>query len=188
MPLRTKTKAPSRTEAPPVTDTEVAVLGLLAEGGERSGYDLLRAAEGSVGFFWTPAKTQLYAVLRKLVENGFATAREVRQTERPDKTLYRITKLGRMRLRDGLEVVGTTVNKNPLDLRVFFGAHRPREAVIADLEAVRAHARAHLRELEEIERTFDHEEHLFPYLTLLHGKADAAATARWATQALALLR
>ena len=74
MPPRTKT----RTVAPPVTATEVAVLGLLAEG-ERSGYDLLREAERSVGFFWTPAKTQLYAVLRKLVENGFATSRLVRQ-------------------------------------------------------------------------------------------------------------
>src|SRR4051794_27802576 len=51
MPLRTKT----RTSAPPVTATEVAVLGLLADG-ERSGYDLLREAERSVGFFWTPAK------------------------------------------------------------------------------------------------------------------------------------
>src|SRR5262252_689724 len=114
MPLRTKT----RTTAPPVTATEVAVLGLLADG-ERSGYDLLRAAERSVGFFWTPAKTQLYAVLRKLVENGFATARHVRQSDRPDKTLYRVTDAGLDRLRTGLEEVTTTVNKNPLELRIF---------------------------------------------------------------------
>src|SRR6266545_86324 len=118
MSPRTKT----RTAAPPVTATEVAVLGLLMDG-ERSGYDLLRQAERSVGFFWTPAKTQLYAVLRKLVDNGFATARRVRQTER----------------------------------------------------------------LEEIEQTFDHDEHLFGYLTLLRGKANAAADAAWAEQALALL-
>src|SRR5437764_6749362 len=98
MPLRTKTQ----TKAPPVTSTEVAVLGLLTHG-ERSGYDLLRSAEKGVGFFWTPAKTQLYEVLRRLVENGFATAREVRQADRPDKTLYTITREGRARLRDGLD-------------------------------------------------------------------------------------
>src|SRR5215216_3409871 len=98
MSLRTKTTAP------PVTATEVAVLGLLVDG-ECSGYDLLRSAERSVGFFWTPAKTQLYAILRRLVENGFATARHVRQTERPDKTLYRITPAGEERLRAGLEQV-----------------------------------------------------------------------------------
>ena len=182
MPLRTTT----RTDAPPITATEVAVLGLLTHG-ERSGYDLLRTAERSVGFFWTPAKTQLYAVLRKLVENGFATARRVRQADRPDKTLYRITGAGEERLRAGLEQVRSTVNKNPLELRIFFGEHRPREAVVADLEAVRDRARAHLAELEEIEQTFFHEDYFFPYLTLLRGKAMAAADAAWAEQALVLL-
>jgi DNA-binding PadR family transcriptional regulator len=183
MPLRTK----HRTEAPPVTATEVAVLGLLAEG-EHSGYDLLREAERSVGFFWTPAKTQLYAVLRKLVDNGFATSRLVRQHERPDKTLYRLTDLGLERLREGLEQVRSSVNKNPLELRIFFGAHRPPQAVAADLEAVRDNARAHLAELEEIEQTFDHDEHLFPYLTLLRGKENARADIAWAEYALELLR
>ena len=172
--------------APPVTSTEVAVLGLLTDG-ERSGYDLLRAAEQSVGFFWTPAKTQLYAVLRKLVENGFATSRRVRQTDRPDKTLYRISYAGLERLRTGLEQVGSTVNRNPLELRIFYGAHRPREAVIADLERVRDHQREHLAELERIEKTFDHEQYLFQHLTLLRGKETALADIRWAEQALALL-
>jgi DNA-binding PadR family transcriptional regulator len=179
-----RTSAP--VAAPPVTSTEVAVLGLLTDG-EGSGYDLLRAAEQSVGFFWTPAKTQLYAVLRKLVENGFATSKRVRQTDRPDKTLYRITYAGLERLRTGLEQVGSSVNRNPLELRIFYGAHRPREAVIADLEQVRDRAREHLAELERIEETFDHDRHLFPYLTLLRGKETAAADVRWAEQALALL-
>ena len=67
------------------------------------------------------------------------------------------------------------MNKNPLELRIFFGEHRPPEAVVADLEAVRDHAREHLAELEEIEQTFDHDEHLFPYLTLLRGKENARA-------------
>src|SRR5512132_3733039 len=182
MSLRTKTQAVTST----VTSTEVAVLGLLVDG-ERSGYDLLRQAEKSVGFFWTPAKTQLYAVLRKLVAGGFATARHVRQVDRPDKTLYSITDAGKERLREGLEQVQSTVNRNPLELRIFFGEHRPLEAVVADLEAVRDQQRAHLEELEEIERTFDHEEYLFPYLTLLRGKANATADAAWAEQALALL-
>ena len=182
MSLRTRTE----TAAPPVTATEVAVLGLLADG-ERSGYDLLRTAERSVGFFWTPAKTQLYAVLRKLVDNGFATARRVRQLDRPDKTLYRITDSGLDRLRAGLERIGSSVNKNPLELRIFFGEHRPLVAVVADLERLRAGATAHLAELEGIERTFDRDEHLFPYLTLLRGKANAAADAAWAEQALELL-
>src|SRR5215471_3198190 len=182
MPLRTKKKI----EARPTTSTEVAVLGLLTDG-EQSGYDLLRSAERSVGFFWTPAKTQLYAILKRLVDHGYATARHVRQTDRPDKTLYTITEAGLERLRDGLERVGSEVNRNPLDLRIFFGKHRPVENVIADLEAVRDQCRAHLAELERIEQTFNHEEYFFEYLTLLHGKADAEGRARWAQDALRLI-
>ena len=162
------------------------MLGLLADG-EHSGYDLLRAAERSVGFFWTPAKTQLYAVLRKLVDNGFATPRIVRQHERPDKTLYRLTDAGLERLRAGLEQVHSSVNKNPLELRIFFGEHRPLDAVVADLEAVRDRAREHLAELELSEGTFDHDEYLFPYLTLLRGKETARADVAWAERALELL-
>jgi PadR family transcriptional regulator AphA len=169
------------------TATEVAVLGLLTDG-ERSGYDLLRLAEQSVGFFWTPAKTQLYAVLRRLVEHGFATVRRVRQDQRPDKYLYKITALGEERLREGLENVGSNVNKNPLELKIFFGDHRPLGAVVADLEAIRDGAREHLARLGEIEQTFDHDEYLFPYLTLLRGKATAKADAEWATRCLALLK
>jgi len=183
MPTRTKIRPAQLTR---VTPTEVAVLGLLTDG-ERSGYDLLRAAERSIGFFWTPAKTQLYAVLRRLVDQRYATVRRVRQDQRPDKYLYTITRFGEERLREGLEQVGSSVNKNPLELKIFFGDHRPLEAVIADLESVRDDARAHLAELEEIERTFDHDEYLFPYLTLLRGKATAAADVDRAEQCLALL-
>lgn len=182
---------PSRTESPAATKTptatEVAVLGLLTDG-ERSGYDLLREAERSVGFFWTPAKTQLYAILRRLVDEGCATARDVRQQNRPDKRLYAITPSGEERLRAGLERLGPAVNKSPTQLKVFYGRHRPREAVIADLEEIRDAARAKLDELEQIEQTFDHDEHLFPYLALLRGKATASADAEWAERALALLR
>ena len=87
-----------------------------------------------------------------------------------------------------LEQVQSTVNKNPLELRIFFGGHRPLDAVVADLEGVRDGARAHLEELEQIEATFDHAEHVFPYLTLLRGKENARADIAWAEQALELLR
>lgn len=178
---------PARTsETVALSSTECAVLGLLTFG-EQSGYDLLKAAEQSVGFFWTPAKTQLYAVLPKLVDRGLASMRRVPQQDRPDKNLYRITPAGEAALAEGLEHVGGSVNRSPLELRIFFGRHRPPEAVIADLERVRDGAAAHLARLEEIERTFDHDEHVYPWLTLLRGKEQAAADVRWAEQALALL-
>src|SRR4051812_9453950 len=86
-----------------ISATDAALLGLLTQGGELSGYDLQRRAETSGGFFWAPAKSRVYAVLPQLVERGYATSREVVQTGRPNKQLYRVTKAGRAALQVWLE-------------------------------------------------------------------------------------
>src|SRR6476619_8200408 len=119
---------------------------------ERSGYDLLKAIVRSVGFFWTPAKSQLYALLPKLVERGLLEARRIEQDKRPDKTVYRITKTGRAALREGLERASPAVDRNPFELRVFFGEHMRPSAVRAMIEARRDRHRANLALLEEIGR------------------------------------
>jgi DNA-binding PadR family transcriptional regulator len=169
-----------------VTLTECAVLGLLTRG-ERSGYDLLKTIDRSVGFFWTPAKSQLYALLPRLVARGLLSSRRVEQDKRPAKTLYRITPTGRGALREGLEQASPAVDRNPFELRVFFGDHMRPGAVQAMIEARRDHSRAHLAILEEIERGIDVDRDLYPYLTLLAGKENAKAAIRWAEQALRLL-
>src|SRR3954454_768121 len=130
--MRTIPRLTTTTEQ--ITLTECAVLGMLTRK-ERSGYDLLKAIERSVGFFWTPAKSQLYALLPKLVERGLLKARRVEQDKRPDKTLYRITPAGRRALRDGLEQTSPAVDRNPFELRVFFGEHMRPGAVRAMVEA-----------------------------------------------------
>ena len=168
------------------TLTECAVLGLLARR-ERSGYDLLKAIERSVGFFWTPAKSQLYALLPKLVDRGLLAARRVEQDKRPDKTLYRVTAAGRRALRAGLEQASPAVDRNPFELRIFFGEHMRPGAVRKLVEAKRDYQRAHLAVLEEIERDPAVRADTYPYLTLLAGKENAKGWIRWAEQALELL-
>ena len=49
-----------------ISGTEAALLALLTRG-EMSGYDLQRAAESAGGFFWSPTKSRIYAVLPQLV-------------------------------------------------------------------------------------------------------------------------
>ena len=103
-------------------------------------------------FFWAPAKSQLYALLPRLVEQGLLTPRRVEQVKRPDKTLYRITAAGRRALREGLEQAPSAADRNPFDLRLFFGEHMRPGAVRAMAEARLEHARSHLAELERIEQ------------------------------------
>ena len=88
--LRRPRPRPGGGAAMTLTATEAALLGLLRHG-EQSGYDLRKLVERSVGYYWTPAKTQIYSSLPRLVESGLATRRTVRQTDRPDKHLYAIT-------------------------------------------------------------------------------------------------
>src|ERR1044071_3959938 len=85
-----------------LSTTEFAVLGLLSFG-ERSGYEMKKAAERGVGYVWTAAKSHVYAVLPRLVEGGYATTRRVTQERRPDKQVYRITKKGEEAFRRWLQ-------------------------------------------------------------------------------------
>jgi len=178
---------PERSTSTGVTPTECAVLGLLTFG-EQSGYDLLRLAKQSVGFFWTPGRSQLYALLPKLVERGLARSRTVRQKRRPDKQLYSLTPAGEQALREGLDQpLGGAVNRNPFALKLFLGAHRDPQRVRTEIEARMRAAQEHLRELEQIEQGLDRQRHFFPYLSLLDGVEDAKAKIRFGKRALALL-
>src|SRR6478736_174107 len=91
-----------RTSNRTLTTTDAAILGVLSWG-PMSGYDVKKTVDSSVGYVWGPAKSAIYAVLPRLVEDGLATARKVAQSQRPDKVVYRITKAGREALRSWIE-------------------------------------------------------------------------------------
>jgi PadR family transcriptional regulator, regulatory protein AphA len=157
------------------------VLGLLADG-EQSGYDLKRRVARSVGYFWAPARSQIYAVLPRLVGQGLVRGREVRQSGRPDKQLYRITKAGRAALRAWLDLpVEAEPGHNVLLLKLFFGDHGDREVMLEHVRARRREAEQLKEELLEIEaRTPRTSDDLFPSLTRHYGLEYADALIRWA--------
>jgi PadR family transcriptional regulator, regulatory protein AphA len=171
-----------------LSDTEYAVLGLLTFG-ERSGYELDKLAGRSIGYFWRPAKSKIYAILPRLVERGFAESSTVTQSKRPDKQLYRITPEGSAALQAWLDTDEPVrgVSRDGLLLKLFFGASADPESLRRQLEERRRLAVQRVAELEEIERTIDVDADFFPYLTLLHGLEDARSTITWAEQALAAL-
>ena len=103
------------------------MLSLLAIEGECSGYDLLRQARKSVANIWAPAKTQLYAVLPRLVAAGLATQRAVVQERRPDKQLYRVTAAGRAALQRWLDDPDDIDRERVLSPALRRRARRPRE-------------------------------------------------------------
>ena len=167
-----------------LTPSEAAVLGFLASGREISGYDLKKRTEKSVGYFWTPARSQIYQLLPKLVENGFATRREVVQTQRPDKQLYRITPLGRRALREWLETpAGEEPSRNPFLIKVFFGEHADSESLLDQIRAFRRRAEELDAVLTAIDEATPPDGDFFPELTRRYGHEHARALIRWARAA-----
>jgi DNA-binding PadR family transcriptional regulator len=175
MPVRTKTAE--------LTTTEAAVLGLLSHG-PRSGYDLKKAVESSVGYFWAPAKSQIYAVLPRLVESGYASVRKVAQEQRPDKSVYRLTRTGRTALKEWIEEAPMPPDpgRNPLLIKLFFGDVVAPEVLVGHIRQRRQEAEELRSILEEIESR-DDPTHLHSALTRGWGLEYAKAFIRWAKQA-----
>jgi DNA-binding PadR family transcriptional regulator len=159
-----------------LTTTEGVVLGLLSEG-ERSGYDLLKRAEGSVGHMWSPAKSQLYAVLPRLVAAGLAKSKAVRQKGRPDKQLYRLTPAGRSAVRSWLEHEPPRT-WDELLLKVFFANLVPRRALLRQLQEYRRVQLELLAGYEEVRPASPH-----GALTLRYGLALIPVRLAWLDEA-----
>jgi DNA-binding PadR family transcriptional regulator len=158
--------------------------------GETSGYDLGKLVNRTVGHFFSPAKSQIYSELRRLVTVGYATERKIQQEDRPNKRLYRITKQGEQALRQWLESVDLEppIYKIPFLLKLFFAAHTPYETLIAQVKEELRQSREVLEGFEELEREMQgKEEVFFPYLVLQAGLAHNRSQVDWAEQVLAEL-
>ncbi len=62
---------------------------------EMSGFELARAFDSSVGFFWRATHQQIYQELKKLADKGLLKGETVPQTGKPRKIVYAITSAGR---------------------------------------------------------------------------------------------
>jgi len=166
------------------TTTEAAVLALLALNGEQSGYDLLKHVERSIGHVWAPAKSQLYALLPRLVRDGLASSRSVVQSGRPDKELYALSAQGRATLDEWLTTVVPNDEKG-FQLKLFVGGLTTHEVLRRHVEQFLEDARGRLAELEAVERGNTREGNDWYHAFLLDlGLARARQSVEWAEQVL----
>lgn len=174
------------------TRTELCVLGLLAWRGESSGYELHKVAGRSVGFIWAPARSQLYAVLKRLAADGLVRGRRVAQRDRPDKQLFSITDAGRAELRAWLDRVEPIEpeDRDGVLLKVFFGEFGDAEAGRRQLLDYRRRVEDRLDTYREIERGFSDEERVEGarrLQSLRLGIALMEASRAWADETLGAL-
>jgi DNA-binding PadR family transcriptional regulator len=134
-----------------LTTSEAAILALLAIDGEGSGYELTKRVGRAIGHVWAPARSRLYGLLPRLVADGHARVRTVRQETRPDKQVYALTDAGRAALDAWL--AGDGGGEAAFHLRLFVGALAPPETVVGHVERFRAETLARLDEYRRIEPT-----------------------------------
>ena len=178
----------TRTSTRTLTTTEAAVLALLAFEGENSGYDLLKYAKQAIGYVWSPARSQLYTLLPRLVKGGLAQSRAVVQADRPDKTLYRISAEGRRALAAWLETVEPG-DRDAFQLRLFVGALTNDDVLIEHVEAFRREVEEWLTELRAIEPTNSRKAaDYYHYFLLRYGIQHAELELEWCDWVLQGLR
>jgi DNA-binding PadR family transcriptional regulator len=184
LPPKVSVEVPQTGELPA---TSHAILGLLTFG-EMSGYDLGKLINETIArFFFNPAKSQIYAELRRLVELGLATEREVAQQRRPDKRLYSVTARGRKMLRAWLDETptGPDVVRCPTCLKLFFGGLMDRGTLVKQVVDYQRQARASLAYYEQMEKELEGNPDLFfPLLVLRRGLAHERAAIKWSTDVL----
>lgn len=176
---------PPRTK---LSEGTYALLGLLTFG-EMSGYDLIKLANRSIAsFFKVPSKAQVYAELRRLTELGHTDQREVIQSGRPNKRLYKLTPQGQAALEDWLESSDPEPFGGVFLLQLMFGRQMRPETAEDRVRAMQDMAREEIGELRSNkERLGGSEEHLFPSLLVAGRIAMLEACIGWADDVLVLL-
>jgi PadR family transcriptional regulator AphA len=124
---------------PSLSTTTYGVLGLLAVR-PYSTYELAKAMGLSVGRVWPRTQSKLFEEPKKLVQHGYATAREERVGRRP-RTVYAITSSGRQALAAWLAEPGDgPVMEFEGLVKLIFAEHGTRADALATIARARAWA------------------------------------------------
>lgn len=181
----------SRPKPEPST-TLYGVLGLLAIRPFTT-YELAKHFDRSLGRVWPRARSKLFEAPKRLVELGFARASKGRTGLRP-RTVYTIRPKGRRALAAWLAEPGAGPELEFEQLmKVFYGEHGGKPAVVTNLEAARDWARAQIDEHIEVGRAYLERRGAFQErvaVNLVTGRflAEFALTVeRWATRALGIV-
>ncbi len=144
-----------------VSDTSLGpssfiVLGLIAQQGPSTSYDLKRCADESVGYFWHFPRSQLYAEPQRLV--GLGLLREEQEQGGRRRRFFDLTDAGRAALRDWLRApAGMPELRDPGLLKLFFIAGEPASALRALAQEQLALHQERLRDYEQIQAALGQE-------------------------------
>ena len=112
----------------------------------KSGYDLAKQFDGSVGFFWQATHQQIYRELTKLEQQNWISAEAIAQEGRPDKKIFSVKDLGLSHLKTWLlQSSDLAPVKDEFLLKIYAGYLIPEDAIA---QKIKHHRQLHQQQLE----------------------------------------
>ena len=136
-----------------LSSSSFIVLGFLERFGPSTSYDLKQCADGSVGYFWSFSRSQLYKEPASLVALGLLS--ESKEKSGRKRRLYSITKAGRAALKNWLrEETGAPTEIRDIGLlKLYFAQAGTQDDLMRLIQDQIAAHRHRLAEYETIQES-----------------------------------
>lgn len=137
---------------------EYGILGFLNYA-PMTGYELTKAFDSSLEFFWHAQSSHIYLELKKLEAKGLIEGETVEQTTRPNKRLFSLTPAGRDAFLGWLAQgpgAEATQFKSAFLMKVFFGGSQSPAQTAALLRQFRSDCGAYLERTGSIPAAIDY--------------------------------
>jgi DNA-binding PadR family transcriptional regulator len=173
--------------------TAYVILGMLSIESDKSGYEIRKAVESSVGSFWGESYGQIYPAHKQLVTDGLIVPVDSTGASKKRRQQYSLTDAGRACLREWLAApFHNDPPRNEFLLKLFFAREAEPGVAIAHVRELQERNRRMLATLEAMDKLAHAQPSLsphFPYwmLTLSLGVALTKAALEWGESALAQL-
>ena len=175
------------------------LLGLLNYG-NMTGYELSKAFNASLGFFWQGQTSQIYRELSAMERSGWLMTKRVVQDDRPNKKIYAVTDEGKRALNEWLSdaegaIAEALCVRSAFLMRVFFAGELPPEKAVSLLRAFRERCGKALGKLGDTPRNIaeysvivsDESKNKYWRIVAMFGESFYRAELEWADNALSML-
>lgn len=175
-----------------ISQTGYVILGALSIQPNLSGYDMRKAVQQSVGYFWGESYGQIYPALKQLVAEKLIEPSHGKPAQRK-RQQYRITKAGEDSLHHWLMLpFHNDPPRNEFLLKLFFGLQATPAVALGHVKDLQQRNTNMLETLKKIEASVPQDgppNPNLPYwmLTLSLGKALTAAALEWGDRAMETL-
>ncbi len=159
-----------------------------------SGYDLVKAFESSLQFFWHVQKSHIYLELKKLEQEKYICGETVIQSDRPNKRIFSITDSGRKALLNWLaEGADESIThfKSAFLMKVFFGGNMSPEQSAEMLKNYKARCEEYLesmgsapKSIEEYGSDMEAYQTLYWQFTVDYGYSYIKACIEWSERCI----